>query len=399
MKTGSNKEEEDVPKDAPDASSMIASICAAASQSHHQEQQDQFQDIYLESESPTSSAPSIEQPAALDNVTRFNEVSTIVNEECSSPGADSQDMIAAVEDAEKQEDHQLEVEGVEEDGTHNNANAESPPHCSPIQEEQHCNERHSIVLVENNLSRPALETAESHWMVSTMPPTGTVPCQLEEGEGNNKRRKLVVIFVTLMALIAVIVTGVVVYSTLRRNDNTATDQDKSSNIDKDQVLNTWRDELIHQGVSLQSDFTDFDSSRSQALFWLVYQEDESSSLRVQRYILLVLAFECGGNQWRKIGTRWTNLYNVHECQWGGVECTSSTVQEQQVVTSLQLSNVAMVGMLPQEIGSLTHLGTIMLFVTRVRSGLLQMCLLLARRTHARSCCDTHATFYSIPSSR
>lgn len=132
-----------------------------------------------------------------------------------------------------------------------------------------------------------------------------------------------------------------------------------------------KNEMFLHLRSILGDFTDPnkffnpDSAQSRALAWLVTVEQDPSTRTwysdqgmedylprlLQRYALIVLAYSCGGDNWRSVKS-WMSQAEVHECDWELISCDPTT----RMVTNLKLESRSLTGSLPQhEIGLLTHL--------------------------------------------
>ena len=247
-----------------------------------------------------------------------------------------------------------------------------------------------------------LETADSFWIVPSPPQTGAATPEQDatssveneedqesesprkssstletEGTEQNdetsqdeerrsrqqRQRALLVLFVALF-VVALVTVGIVLCLTLGRRSGSSNENNNDARgedtMNPDALIVDWRTVLIQENISSHDSFMDPNTPQSQALFWLVYQDEVlvkqdgiNQTTIVQRYILLVLAYACGGDQWSRVGEQWTNLGDKHECEWGFVDCQNGSV-----VTSLHMSAIAMVGTIPEEIGSLTNLGTL-----------------------------------------
>jgi hypothetical protein len=111
-----------------------------------------------------------------------------------------------------------------------------------------------------------------------------------------------------------------------------------------------------------------EGAQKRAIDWLVYQDmvltssnvkamvesidngDGSPSFPlVQRYALMVLFFQTNGELWSD--KSWTNMVDIHECKFMGVDCDDSEGQ----VNYLDLAFRKLRGRLPDEIGLLTNL--------------------------------------------
>jgi len=106
-------------------------------------------------------------------------------------------------------------------------------------------------------------------------------------------------------------------------------------------------------ISHPSAFLKSSSPQSRAQDFIVYQDYEvlptASHPNVkQRYILMVLAFACGGELWS--GTQpWYEKIGVSECDFSAIGCSNGEV------VKLSLSSTNLSGSLPREIGFLTAL--------------------------------------------
>lgn len=103
-----------------------------------------------------------------------------------------------------------------------------------------------------------------------------------------------------------------------------------------------------------STFFDPDSPQSLALQWLVYQ-DQTISLDnldrlTQRYVIMVLYYACGGENWRSYLTPLVEEVETNECDLKDFNC-----DEFGNVVAVDLYQEEMAGRLPEEIGLLTDL--------------------------------------------
>jgi hypothetical protein len=128
--------------------------------------------------------------------------------------------------------------------------------------------------------------------------------------------------------------------------------------DYEERFTVFRNALITE--SDPTTFFDPDSPQSLALQWLVYQ-DQTISLDnldrlTQRYVIMVLYYACGGENWRGFTTPLVEEVETNECDLRDFDC-----DEFGNVTAIRLKSRGMVGRLPFEIGLLSALTELDLF--------------------------------------
>jgi hypothetical protein len=167
-------------------------------------------------------------------------------------------------------------------------------------------------------------------------------------------KKITWLFATTMIVIAI---GVVLAAALpgkSSGDGTGNPAKATSPAyDYEERFMVFRNVLITK--SDPTTFFDPDSPQSLALQWLVYQ-DQTISLDnldrlTQRYVIMVLYYACGGENWRGIiTTPLVEEVETNECDLKDFDCN-----EFGNVTAVKLKERGMVGRLPFEIGLLSAL--------------------------------------------
>ena len=202
--------------------------------------------------------------------------------------------------------------------------------------------------------------------------TVLVATMIVDSSGTRPRRRWK-LHAALCLMIAVAVAGTVAFFTIGKGGETPSAasgppaRESSANLAfRQQMLARLRVFLV--GVLPDnSGLYERNSVQSLTLDWLVLedqyegnwwqnpqgaaQQHDPKLMRsfVQRFVLVAVAFSCGGEEWDGL-TPWTTLAHLHECDWEGIVCDGD------VVTGIELIDVEMVGMIPVELGILTDLG-------------------------------------------
>jgi hypothetical protein len=189
---------------------------------------------------------------------------------------------------------------------------------------------------------------------------------IDDGDQDSKQsslcspgKKVTWLFATTMIVVAL---GIVLAAVLSKkssgsgNGNPA--KSSSPAYDYEERFKVFRNVLIAE--SDPSTLFDPDSPQSLALRWLVY-EDQTISLDnldrlTQRYVIMVLYYACGGENWRGITTPLVEEVKTNECDFRDFDC-----DEFGNVTAIKLKSRGMVGRLPFEIGLLSALSELDLF--------------------------------------
>jgi hypothetical protein len=173
------------------------------------------------------------------------------------------------------------------------------------------------------------------------------------------RKKRTWLFATTMIVIALgVVLGAVLSRKSSGNGNGNPAKTSSPAYDYEERFTVFRNALITE--SDPTTFFDPDSPQSLALQWLVYQ-DQTISLDnldrlTQRYVIMVLYYACGGENWRGFTTPLVEEVETNECDLKDFDC-----DEFGNVTTIKLKSRGIVGRLPFEIGLLTALTELDLF--------------------------------------
>jgi hypothetical protein len=210
------------------------------------------------------------------------------------------------------------------------------------------------------------DNAEVHAVVFQGAEDATV-ITVDDGDQESKQsslcspgKKITWLLATTMIVIAI---GVVLAAALPgkiSGDGTGNPAKTTSPAyDYEERFTVFRNVLIAK--SDPTTFFDPDSPQSLALQWLVYQ-DKTISLDnldrlTQRYVIMVLYYACGGENWRGIIT--TSLVEeveTNECDLKDFDC-----DEFGNITAVKLEARGMVGRLPFEIGLLSALTELELF--------------------------------------
>jgi len=180
----------------------------------------------------------------------------------------------------------------------------------------------------------------------------------------NWYQRILVIFIAL--------TSMVVIGTMILRGKRSSSDEKNNNIHLQNIppsgssFKSEKELLLHlhsifSEFSSPMSFLNSDSPQSQAIFWLVQeqepnlylwfvdQDDSITSRVLQRYALIVLSYACSGDKWRG-GKTWMTQGEIHECDWTFVNCN-----DDMQVTHLRLDNLYMTGSLPEEIGLLSNM--------------------------------------------
>lgn len=115
-----------------------------------------------------------------------------------------------------------------------------------------------------------------------------------------------------------------------------------------------------ESISTYSAFLENSSPQVRALDWLASEDRilvkddlsrEDPYALYQRYVLMVLFFATNGELWE--GTPWTELSDVHECDFPGIDCDRNGQ-----IVGIDRSFGKLRGRLPDEMGSLTQLTSV-----------------------------------------
>ena len=110
-----------------------------------------------------------------------------------------------------------------------------------------------------------------------------------------------------------------------------------------------------------------------SLQWLVFQDSTLSTTPVdekrlvQRHALMTLFYACNGDDWGRlfaINPRWDELVETNECAFTGITC-----DEMGSIVAIDAAQSQLVGQLPNEIGLLTHLTSLYLYLNELEGTL------------------------------
>jgi hypothetical protein len=163
---------------------------------------------------------------------------------------------------------------------------------------------------------------------------------------------------TIIAIVAGVVLATALPGKSSGDGNGNPAKTTSPAYDYEERFTVFRKVLITK--SDPTTFFDPDSPQSLALQWLVYQ-DQTISLGnldrlTQRYVIMVLYYACGGENWRGYITPLVEEVETNECDLKDFDC-----DEFGNVTAVKLEARGMAGRLPFEIGLLSALTELDLF--------------------------------------
>jgi hypothetical protein len=203
----------------------------------------------------------------------------------------------------------------------------------------------------------AIDNGESHTV--EFQGEGVTVMTLDDGDQDKQSslcspgKKSTWLLATTMILI---VLGAVLAAVLSENSsgdgNGNPAKTPSPAYDYEERFTVFRNALITK--SDPTTFFDPDSPQSLALQWLVYR-DQTISLDnldrlTQRYVIMVLYYACGGENWLAYTTPLVEEVETNECDLEDFDC-----DEFGNVTSVTLYQRGMAGRLPFEIGLLSAL--------------------------------------------
>jgi hypothetical protein len=208
------------------------------------------------------------------------------------------------------------------------------------------------------------DNAESHAVVFRGAEVAVIT--VDDGDQDSKQsspcgpgKKRTWLFATTMILTVLGVVLAAVLSGKSSGDgNGNPGKTTSPAYDYEERFTVFRNALITE--SDPTAFFDPDSPQSLALQWMVYQ-DQTVSLDnldrlTQRYVIMVLYYACGGENWRGYITPLIEEVKTNECDLKDFGC-----DEFGYVTAVKLDERGMVGRLPFEIGLLSALTELNLF--------------------------------------
>lgn len=171
---------------------------------------------------------------------------------------------------------------------------------------------------------------------------------------------LTIIFILLTVVLAVVLSG------MSSGDGNGNPAKTPSPAYYEERFTVFRDALATK--SDPSTFFDPDSPQSLALQWLVYR-DQTISLDnlerlTQRYVIMVLYYACGGENWRGYITPLVEEVETKECDLKDFNC-----DEFGNVASIELAFQEMAGRLPEEIGLLSALTELDLWTNDLEGGI------------------------------